>query len=116
MGAGLGVLTSLNGFRPKIPRVSADDLQGARIGNLGHLRLNLQTNDRPWMNTPIRADLITGEPGSPYFLTKPIRVLGNDTVQIALYNDIDAKPDGTNKPAIDAMLALVGYKLQARGR
>jgi hypothetical protein len=100
---------------------------GAGVNNIGlHLvRLAFQDNNRQWQNEPIRADLLTMEPGRSLFLPTPQTIAANANLTVVAYNDMPAGSNdgtanalrgvlgnagGTTAPTITIQVALLGYK------
>lgn len=108
--AAISGLAAMAGYLPKLARKASPTGGLNTNGHLGHLKLYIKTNDRPWMNQSVRADLITGEPGTLYFMANPIRVRGNQTINIDLFNNLPATIGGAAAAAIDAQLMFIGVR------
>jgi hypothetical protein len=108
--AAISALAAMNGYMAKLTRRPSPTGGLNTNGHLGHTKLYIKTNDRPWMNQPVRSDLITGEPGILYFLQHPIRVKGNQTINIDLYNNLPATIGGAAAAPIDAQLLFLGVR------
>lgn len=102
----------------KLPREPFRNAGEGSMPGLHLLRVAFQTNDRPWQSAPMRADLITGEPGRPFLLPVPILIPANSSVQISIFNDIPARAAATDaalrgfsvNPTIDVQVLLAGHK------
>lgn len=109
----------------KLPR--AAEPNAAAMDNVGlHLiRLQFQDNNRQWSNQPIRADLITMEPGSNLFLPTKQIITANSNLTVTAYNDMPAGSNdgtanalrgilgnaaGSTPPALALQVVLLGYK------
>jgi hypothetical protein len=71
--------------------------------SLAQVRAMIQTQDRPWMNIPIRADALVSNALSRNFLAKQPMVAGNDVIQVTVYNDGPA--------TIKGQIAFIGAKI-----
>ena len=95
---------------PKLYRDGGENFAAVSGAGLHDVAMMISQGDRQWMNTPIQADLICGEPGKLFLLPTPIVVAGNTQLQITLYNNLAAVVAGLNNPTIDAQIVLAGYK------
>jgi hypothetical protein len=96
---------------PKLYRLADQNFGNVCGIGLHLLTLEFQTNDRPWQNIPLRADLCTGEPGTLYLLPDPVVIPANSTLQITLTNNAPNTTVGFSAaPSIDAMLVMAGLK------
>lgn len=95
----------------KITRLFRDTIAGQTAPHLGMITFNVSTQDRPWFNTPVRADLVTGEPGSPGYLPTMAYVAANDSLQVTYTNNLPAV-GGVAAPAIVVQAAFIGIKNQ----
>lgn len=103
-------------------------VNGAEVTNTGlHLlRLSFQDNNRQWQNEPIRADLLTMEPGTSLFLPVPQVIPANSNLTVTAYNDMPAGSNdgtasalrgvlgnaaGTAAPTVSLQVGLLGFKL-----
>lgn len=99
----------------------------AGIDNIGlHLvRLQFADNNRQWSNQPIRADLLTMEPGKTLYLPTKQVIAANSNLTVTAYNDMPSGAnDGTNNnlrgilgnaagtaaPTVSLQVSLLGYK------
>jgi hypothetical protein len=97
--------------KAKLYRNGEPNVAAVSGGALGHLKLQFTINDQPWQSAPMRADLITGEPGQIFILPVPPILQANSVLQVLLINDLPANVGGVASPAIDAQLILVGQKM-----
>jgi hypothetical protein len=67
-----------------------------------HTRILIQTQDRPWMNIPVRTDTFCSHFTCRDWLAKQPLVAGNDVIQVTLYNDSPA--------TIKGQIAFIGAK------
>lgn len=108
--AGLSGLATLAGMQVKLNREGSPLAAVNSNGHLGHIKIKVQTNDRPWTADAVRADMITGEPGKMFLLPKPIFVNANSSILSTLFNNLPASVGGASNPPVDAQLVFVGYK------
>ena len=98
---------------PKLARDGIANFSAASGASLTDVNIMISQGDRQWMNVPIRADLICGEPGKLFLLPTPIVIRGNTQLLITLYNNLSAIVAGITGPTIDAQVVLAGYKQTA---
>lgn len=96
--------------QPKLYRQADTNTAQASNAHLGLIKLAFQINDRPWQSAPMRADLITAEPGSIFILPVPPVLIANSVLNVVLYNNLPTTVGGATGHTIDAQLILVGYK------
>ena len=89
----------------KLPRAAAVNAADATTPGLHLLRVGIAQNNRDWQSQPIRADLLTGEPGALAYLPQPVRIDANSTVAIQVYNDLPAGDAGGAINALRGFLA-----------
>lgn len=111
---GLSGLADINGYEVKLAREAGGLAATQSNGFLSHVKVAITQNDRPWMASRCRADLLTGEPGRLFLLPKEILIPGNDTVNVTVYNELPATVGGAASPSINAQLLLIGYKRARR--
>lgn len=97
--------------KAKLYREPSPNVSEMSNASLGHVKLSFTINDQPWQSAPMRADLITGEPGKIFLLPLPPVLQANSVLQVTLLNDLPATVAGVSAPAIDAQLLLVGSKI-----
>lgn len=112
--AGISGLAAMAGYLAKLCRKPSPTGGLNTNGHLGHLTLEISTNDRPWQSEALRADLITGEPGTLFFLPNPVRVRGNQTINVKLNNVLPATIGGFASAPIDAQIIFVGLRQRLR--
>lgn len=90
------------------------------------IRLQLSDNNRNWSNSPVRADLLTSEPGRLLFFPREQRIAANANLTVTAYSDVPTLANdgsgnagrgilgnaaGTIAPTVSMQVALLGYKL-----
>lgn len=116
MVANLNAAATVTGLVPRCPLLRRVGWDFAAVAStllvplLTHTRIQIQSNQRPWFNIPMRSDLYTGDMADPAWLPDEVFIAGNDTVLIDCFNDL---PDltGDAAPAVDFFVGLVGIKL-----
>jgi hypothetical protein len=98
--------------KPKLYRDGNQNIAAVSGAGLHHLKLAFATADRQWQSAPMRADLITSEPGRIFLLPVPPIIPAQSVVQVTLYNDLPSTIGGQGTHTIDGQLLLIGYKQQ----
>lgn len=98
--------------RPKLYRDGGNNLATHSSAGLSHLELAFEQSGKLWQNTPIRADLICGEPGRLFLFADDILLPASSTLTVTLYNKLPASVGGIATPTVDAQLVLVGAKIR----
>lgn len=79
----------------------------AILADVSYLRIQVTQTDRVWYQSPIRADLGSGDVAAPLILPTPILISEKTTVNVTLFNDLPPLT-GAPTPAIDAQYVLGG--------
>ena len=115
-------VTLSNSF--KLPRTTNPNATDVLPG-LHLVRLAVTANDKQWQSSPVRADLLTGEPGALFFFPKSPILQANSSLTFSLYNDMPSgtqagtstsfrnisSANGTDPVTISAQLVLFGSKI-----
>lgn len=107
---GISGIASMSGAMAKLTRKPSPIAGVNTNGHLGQIKLQIQTNDRPWMNQPVRADMITGEPGELWPMPRAVFINAGSQIMATLYNNLPASVGGASNPPVDANLVLIGFK------
>lgn len=79
----------------------------AILADVSYVRISVTQTDRQWYESPIRADLGSGDVAAPLILPAPIWISERTTINVTIFNDLPALT-GAATPAIDAQYVLGG--------